>query len=214
MTNTPGCSGNTKVFNLNRFYDVIAPYYSAAIGLLPMWQRYTEAVLPWIDRDGKILEIGPGPGWLLAKFAERRSWAAGLDLSAGMLEQTRKRLHQAGTPIRLCRGNLLRLPFRSNSLDAVATTFTLSAIADGNQAVKEMARVLRQPGGILALVDAGYPSDGNLLGTGLARLWELGGDFMRDERELMQQAGLKVIHRREFGAFKSIRIVIGQKLTS
>ncbi|MCP4517527.1 MAG: class I SAM-dependent methyltransferase, partial [Delftia sp.] len=88
-----------------------------------------------------------------------------------------------------------------------------SAIPDGLAAMSEMARVLR-PGGVLALVDAGYPSDGNQVGSVLARLWELGGDFMRDEADLMQQAGLDVIQRREFGAFDSIRLVVSRKRTA
>jgi hypothetical protein len=43
-------------------------------------------------------------------------------------------------------------------------------------------------------------------------LWELGGDFMREEAALMSQAGLDVITRREFGAFDSIRLVVSRKL--
>jgi hypothetical protein len=70
--------------------------------------------------------------------------------------------------------------------------------------------VLR-PTGVLALVDAGVPSDGNRPGRILARTWELFGDFMRDEAALMQQAGFEIIERREFGVFDGIRLVVGEK---
>ena len=43
------------------------------------------------------------------------------------------------------------------------------------------------------------------------RLWELGGDFMRDEAALMSQVGLEIVVRREFGAFDSVRLVVGRK---
>ena len=86
----------------------------------------------------------------------------------------------------------------------------LSAIPDALAALSEFARVLR-PGGVVALVDAGIPSNGNLPGRLLARAWELFGDYMRDEAALMAQAGLDVIDRREFGAFDSIRLVVGQR---
>jgi hypothetical protein len=76
--------------------------------------------------------------------------------------------------------------------------------------MREMARVLKADG-LLIMVDACVPSDGNLLGTGLAHLWEQFDDFMRDEASLMRQAGLVVVQQREFGAFNSIRLVVARK---
>lgn len=207
-----------RLFNLNSFYDWLAPFYASAMNLLPVWRRYTEAVLPELPAEGSILEIGPGPGVLLEKLATRSPVAVGCDLSAGMLRQAARRLQRGHLPIRLARGDALALPFASNSFDAVTTTFALSAIPDGLGAVKEMARVLHgrggedHQGGLLALVDAGYPDDGNLLGRGLAKLWELGGDTMRDEAALMEAAGLEVIRRQEFGVGDSIRLVVGRRI--
>ena len=200
----------SKPFNYQRFYDWLSHFYATGQRLLPMWRRYTEQVLPWLPPGGAVLEIGPGPGLLLAQLAGRHPFAAGLDLSPGMLRQARRHLRQAHRPTRLVRGNAIRLPLVSDSLDSIATTFTFSAIPDGLAAMREMARVLR-PDGVLALVDAGYPGDGNRIGRLLARMWELGGDFMRDEAALMGQAGLDVILRRDFGAFNHIRLVVGRK---
>lgn len=200
-------------FNYQRFYDSIASIYGIGIRMLPMWQYYIRQALPWLPRTGIILEIGPGPGWLLAQLAEQYPMAVGLDLSPAMLEETKRRLRQTDPPVRLVRGNAVYLPFATGSFDGVVTTFTFSAIPDGLGAMREMARVLR-PAGVLSLVDAGVPSDRNPIGVGLARTWELFGDFMRDEAALMREAGLEIVERREFGAFDSIRLVVGCKPVS
>ena len=200
----------SQLFNLNAFYDALAPFYAAAMGLLPMWRQYTEAVLPHLPNGGRVLEIGPGPGLLLSRLAGRYPMAVGLDLSTGMLRQAQKRLQGADLPVHLSRANALDIPFASGSFDAVVTTFALSAIPDGIGAIGEMARVLKK-GGVLALVDACYPGDGNMIGSALAKLWELGGDFMREEDKLIQAAGMEVVHQREFGAFNSIRVVVGRR---
>jgi SAM-dependent methyltransferase len=209
----------SQLFNLNAFYDQIAPLYAWGWASIPVWQRYTEAVVPFLPEAGRVLEVGPGPGLLLEQLAERHPMAVGIDLSRGMLAEARRRLRRAGQPARLVRGNALQLPFADGSLDGVATTFTLSAIPEGQEAVNEMVRVLRRPdpmagrlGGVLALVDAGYPSDGNALGTALVRLWELGGDRMRDEAAMMKAAGLQVVICHEFGVGKSIRLTVGRKV--
>ena len=200
----------SRSFHYQRFYDRIAPLYATAMRLLPVWRHYTEQVLPWLPPGGAVLEIGPGPGVLLAQLAGRYSLAVGLDLSPGMLQEARRRLRRASRPVRLVQGEATRLPFAAHSFDGIVTTFTFSAIPDGLAAMGEMARLLR-PAGVLALVDAGIPGDGNPLGTGLARLWTLFGDFMRDEAALMRQAGLEVIVRQEFGAFNGIRLVVGRQ---
>jgi ubiquinone/menaquinone biosynthesis C-methylase UbiE len=197
-------------FNYQRFYDRIAPLYATAMRLLPVWRHYTEQVLPWLPPGGAVLEIGPGPGLLLAQLTRRYSLAVGLDLSLGMLQEAQRRLRRAGRPVHLIQGEATHLPFAAHSFDAIATTFTFSAIPDGLTAMHEMARLLR-PAGVLALVDAGIPSDGNPIGTGLARLWTVFGDFMRDEAALMRQAGLEIVERRDFGAFNGIRLVVGRQ---
>lgn len=208
----------SQLFNRSAFYDRAAPFYARAMGWLPAWRLYTEAVLPWVPSGGLVLELGPGPGLLLAKLASRSQCAIGVDFSTGMLQQAGRRLRSAQASGQLSQGDAARLPFSSDSFDAVVTTFSLSAIPDGQAAVDEMARVLRAAnrgtgfaGGVLALVDACYPSDGNLAGTVLAKLWELGGDRMRDEAGMMGASNLRVIARREFGAFGSIRLVVARK---
>lgn len=197
-----------------RLYDRMAPFYAGLMWLLPVWRRYTEAVWPWLwtlPASSAVLEIGPGPGLLLAQLARRFRLAVGLDLSTGMLLQAQQRLGQASQQPLLVQGDAARLPLTAAGFDAVVLTFAFSAFPDGLGTMRELARVLR-PGGLVVLVDAGLPSNGNCIGVALARAWTLFGDFMRDEASLMAQAGLVVIERREFGAFDGIRLVVGRSL--
>ena len=204
--------GDADHARTQRLYDRMAPFYAGAMRLLPVWRRYTETVWPWLwqlPASSAVLEIGPGPGVLLAQLARRFRLTAGLDLSTGMLQQAQQRLGQAGQPALLVQGDAARLPLAAASFDAVVLTFAFSAFPDGLGAMREMARVLR-PGGLAILVDAGLPGDGNRMGVALARGWTLFDDFMRDEAGLMAQAGLVVIERHEFGAFDGIRLVVGR----
>lgn len=197
-------------FDYRQFYDRAASVYAAGLWALPMWRRYTHAVLPWLPESGAILEIGPGPGLLHTLLARRVAFTVALDLSPAMLRQTRSRLQRINKPARLVQADAEHLPFEPQSFDAVALTFVFSAIPAAAAAMREMARILR-PGGVIALVDACEPQSGNAIGLWLARQWERFGDVMRDEAALMRAAGLDVIHCREFGAFDSIRITVGRK---
>ncbi|GAB4561938.1 MAG: class I SAM-dependent methyltransferase [Anaerolineae bacterium] len=189
-----------------RLYDRMAAAYNL---FAPLWWRHTARGLSWLPAGGDVLEIGHGPGLLLTAVANHCR-AYGVDLSWRMIEQCRRRLAKAGVTAWLAQADALSLPFQSEAFDGVVLTFTFSAIPDGTRAMAEIARVLR-PGGVAVLVDAGVPDDGNWPARMLARTWELFGDQMRDERRLMREAGLDVIHREEFGPWRCMRVVVGKK---
>ncbi len=199
--------------NYARLYDRMAPFYAILWAHVPFWLAYSMAVLPWLPATGDVLEIGPGPGLLLAELSQRSGLVVGLDLSAGMLHQAQRRLQAGSMSAHLVRGDAVSLPFLPASFDAVVMTFVFSAIPDGQTAMDECARVLR-PGGILAMVDACIPEDRNLPARLLADLWAWFGDSMRDESVLMRSSGLKVLQKQEFGVFHSIRLTVGQKATT
>ena len=197
-------------FDHERFYDRLSPFYAAGMRLIPVWSAYVREVLPWLPTQGDILEIGHGSGVLLGELARREALVAGLDLSWGMVRQAQRRLRRLGLPASLSQGDAVSLPYLSGSFRGVVMTFAFGAIPDGLAAMREVARVLCS-GGVVALVEAGIPSDRPIMAVLLAKLWGLLGDFMRDEATLMEEAGLKVIARHEFGAFRSIRLVVGRK---
>ena len=196
--------------NYQRLYDHMAPFYASAMRLLPMWTRYTQQALPCLPQAGAILEIGPGPGVLLAQIVQARRQVVAADLSLQMLRRAQHRLRQSNLPAHFTQANVMHLPFIAGTFDGIVLTFVFSAIPNGAAAMCEMQRVLR-PNGVLVLIDACLPGDNNRIARGLGRLWTLFGDSLRDEAALMQAGGLDAIERHEFGAFHSIRLTAGRK---
>jgi SAM-dependent methyltransferase len=109
----------------------------------------------------------------------------------------------------LCIGSAYALPWPDGHFDAVISTFAFSAFPDADRALDEMVRVIR-PGGKVIIVDAGEAADGNLFARLLARLWELFGDYMRDEVVLMEARGLAV-EREEYGPGGCVHVVVGTR---
>lgn len=129
-------------------YDVVAARYD---------KRYEahrfdgiEAVLQRFVGDSRCLdvaEVGCGTGHWLAGLQERVRTAAGLDLSALMLQRVR-----TAAPFALvARGQAENLPWNSGSLDRVFCINALHHFNDAHAFLREARRVLRPRGGLLII---------------------------------------------------------------
>lgn len=192
-------------------YNRLAPLYAALDWLtLGIWWRLVSRVLDYIPADGRVLEVGFGPGKLHVELAQRPGITIGLDLAIGMCCLTQRRLEQTGLAGRITRGDVLALPYPDRAFDVVVSTFMLPGIPDGAKALQEMARVTAI-GGRVVLVDVGLPGDGNWVGTFWARLWERMGIILYDQVALMLQARIEIGIYEEFGTGSHIRVVVGEK---
>ena len=102
----------------------------------------------------RFLDVGAGTGWdyaYLAKHIEGLDFY-GLDISIEMLLQCRKKLVGAGAQGDLFVGFAERLPFRSNTFDAVLHVGSLNEFRDPHVALLEMARVAA-PGAPVVVAD-------------------------------------------------------------
>lgn len=102
----------------------------------------------------RVLEVGCGAGLLLANLKTGTARVVGLDLHEA-LPRVRRMLsavHQTDEP--LVRGNVLALPFREASFDAILCMSVLEHLRDLDRAIGELRRVLR-PEGKLVL---GFPA--------------------------------------------------------
>ncbi len=193
------------------FYNAMAPIYNGLdVGTMGAWWRLVRRALDYVPEGGRVLEVGFGPGRLQVELAQRTKQCHGLDLATGMCRFTQRRLQQAGLTAQIVRGSVFELPYPTASFDSLVSTFAFSGLPNGDVAMKEMARVLL-PGGRLVLVDIGLPSRGQRLGIWLAKLWERMGDFLYDQADMMERAGLKILSFEEFGPGEHIRAVVGIK---
>lgn len=130
-------------------YDRIAPIYEL-IDLpleLLFFRKWRKEALSSLS--GKILEVGIGTGRNL-KFYPAGCQVTGIDKSEGMLQRARENVENIKN-ITLYPMDAERLEFPDNSFDYVVTTFVLCTIPDPVKALREMRRVLRPSGELIAL---------------------------------------------------------------
>lgn len=133
-------------------YDRMSRWYDMFAG---SEKKFTENGLQILGAKAgeRVLEIGFGTGHSLAILTQQvgeTGLVAGVELSPGMIEVTRKRI-QAKSPERsaqIIQGDGTLTPFASNSFDAVFLSFTLELFSEAEipVALKECHRVLKQEG--------------------------------------------------------------------
>jgi demethylmenaquinone methyltransferase/2-methoxy-6-polyprenyl-1,4-benzoquinol methylase len=119
-------------------------------GLDRRWRRATaEAVVRPGDR---VLDACCGTGDLAVAAARAGGQVTGLDFSERMLERARRKAPE----LEWVAGDLLALPFADASFDAATVGFGVRNVANLEQALRELRRVLR-PGGRLGILEITRP---------------------------------------------------------
>ncbi|MCI4364289.1 MAG: ubiquinone/menaquinone biosynthesis methyltransferase [Thermoplasmata archaeon] len=100
----------------------------------------------------RVLDVGCGTGELTRLEAHHypRAKVAGLDFTEGMLRRARLHGNEDGR-VEYCRASALALPVAAGSVDLCSSAFLLRNLADIAQGFREMGRVLRPGGTLLAL---------------------------------------------------------------
>lgn len=108
------------------------------------------------DPIGTLVDVGCGPGYLIAKIAKEipNLHIIGVDISGEMLAAASRNLNQLGfrERVEFRRGDSLNLPFENDSVDNIVSTMSLHHWANPKGAFHEIYRVLK-PGGQLLLMD-------------------------------------------------------------
>ncbi|MGH2872384.1 MAG: class I SAM-dependent methyltransferase [Solirubrobacteraceae bacterium] len=148
-------------------YDRIGAVMS--FGQDPRWRRaLVDAIAPATGM--RILDVATGTGLVAFALAARGATVVGLDQSDQMLGTARDRLNrtpQLGDRLSFIQGEAEALPFADGEFDALSFTYLLRYVDDPAATMRELARVLK-PGGRIAMVDFGVPSD-----PWPRRLWRL-----------------------------------------
>jgi len=114
------------------------------------------ACLDGLDlKDRKVLEIGLGQGADSEQLIRRGARWSGLDLTAAAVDRVRSRLDLRALPFdELRQGSALDMPFADQSFDMVFSHGVLHHIPEIRQAQKEIHRVLKTGGELVAMLYA------------------------------------------------------------
>jgi demethylmenaquinone methyltransferase/2-methoxy-6-polyprenyl-1,4-benzoquinol methylase len=155
---------DAKASRVRGVFDSVATRYDLmndvlSFGLHRAWKAYAVAVAA-VQPGMKVLDIAGGTGDLAAAFA-RRAGPQGCvvltDINEAMLRVGRDRLLDHGLVVPTAACDAEHLPFADASFDLVTVAFGLRNMTHKNEALVEMARVLR-PGGRLLVLDFSKPA--------------------------------------------------------
>ncbi|MGH7642704.1 MAG: bifunctional demethylmenaquinone methyltransferase/2-methoxy-6-polyprenyl-1,4-benzoquinol methylase UbiE [Candidatus Dormibacteria bacterium] len=133
---------------LARRYDLLNSVLSQ--GQDRLWRRRATQ-LARIEPGDRVLDVCCGTGALAALLSRRvgpRGDVIGVDLTEAMLEVARSRVRG----VEFVLGDACQLPFPDGSFAATTMAFGLRNISDRQQALRELARVLR-PGGRAVILE-------------------------------------------------------------
>jgi len=147
-------------------FDRVVPRYDLlnrlmTLGQDAVWRRALWRAVP--ERARTVLDLCAGNGASLGGLRRPGRLLVGVDVSLAMLEQAAAEHGRLGWAPRLVCGDAFRLPLRSHSLDAITVAFGVRNLRPREEALAEMARVLK-PGGLLCVLEALSPRAGPLAG--------------------------------------------------
>ncbi|MBI1356893.1 MAG: ubiquinone/menaquinone biosynthesis methyltransferase [Acidobacteria bacterium] len=153
-------------------YDIIhgfgqvAPGYDRSndamtLGMHRRWRRsLCRLAAERFPRNGRWLDIATGTADVLVGVLGERPdlRAVGVDPAAPMLRLAREKLDRevAGVAVPLAQGDCRRLPFPSDSFDAVTISWGIRNVRPFREGLDEIQRVLK-PGGVLLVLESGPP---------------------------------------------------------
>jgi demethylmenaquinone methyltransferase/2-methoxy-6-polyprenyl-1,4-benzoquinol methylase len=154
-------SGKEREDYVRRMFARLAGRYDLVNRWMTWGQdnKWRSEVIRWanIPPGGRLLDIGTGTGDLarLALHGDEKLFAVGADFSAEMMRAGRNLV--GGSWINWLNSDALRLPFASQTFDAVVSGYLLRNVANLEQALAEQYRVLKV-GGHMVCLDSTPPA--------------------------------------------------------
>ncbi len=156
---TEALHGVEKARFVSAMFSRIARRYDLMNGLMTLgmhhnWRRVA-ARQTIASPDGPALDVATGTGDLAIDLAEvhPHRTVVGADFSLGMLAVARDKLDglEETRRVRLLAADALALPFATRTFACVTSAFLLRNLADLEQGLREMQRVTRPGGRVVAL---------------------------------------------------------------
>lgn len=174
----------------------------------PILANYRQELLAGVK--GEILEIGFGTGLNLPYYPEHVHKIVAIDANSGTRKLAQKRIQESSIVVDYQVLNGENLPMADNTFDSVVSTWTLCSIANVEQALKEIYRVLK-PGGRFFFVEHGLSYEPkvqvwqNRL-TPLQKVIADGCHLNRNIRQIVENQ-FNTVSLEEFYAVKSPKII-------
>ena len=164
MKETKGISGPSAE-QVERMFDSISKHYDYLNHLLSLgtdrrWRRRAVKIIAEHARPRTILDMATGTGDLAIEALRLRAdKITGIDLSAGMLEEGRRKIEKKGycDRIELLRGDAVRSAFEANTFDVVMSAFGVRNFGNTLAGLTEMYRVIK-PGGMIMVLEFSRPA--------------------------------------------------------
>lgn len=146
-------------------FNRIAPVYDFLNGVLSLgidrsWRKKAIAELADVPAGEEVLDVATGTAVLAIQAYKKYPTLKfrGMDLSEGMLELGRKRLHKLGftDKIQLDLGDSENLPYDTDRFSAVMAAFGVRNFEDLDKGLAEMYRVTK-PGGKIIVLEFSKP---------------------------------------------------------
>ena len=129
-----------------KIWDWYAPIYSRVMRAEERSYAYLYRRISKLVRGKEVLELATGPGALAKRIAPVTKRMLATDYSEGMIAEAKK--GACPNNLRFEVADALSLPYADASFDAVVIVNALHLLPEPERALREMARVLR-PDGIL-----------------------------------------------------------------
>jgi len=111
-----------------------------------------QMLAPSLACGKRVLDVGCGNGYMLAKFARSGTESYGIDLTAKALDVTKTRMKLSGLAVKLTQADSADLPFADNAFDMVYSLGVLHHSPDTEKSFREIHRVLRPGGKIVVML--------------------------------------------------------------
>lgn len=140
---TEGLTMLMQESSTRKIYDVHSVFYDMTFGRL-VRRRIANAIGHMdIKATDRVLDIGIGTGASLGYYP-RRGQVIGVDLSAGMLREARKKIEQRGLAhASVFQADAMHLPFAADTFDHVFISHVISVVSDPVKLLKEAQRVCK-----------------------------------------------------------------------
>lgn len=181
-----------------KIYDVHSAFYDITFGRL-VRKRIQKAIEEHMDvqETDLVLDLGIGTGQSLSYYP-RRGKVIGIDLSAGMLREARRKIREQKLDhAAVFQANALELPFADDTFDSIFISHVISVVSDPVELVKEAQRV-GKPGCRIVIVNH-FQSTNRFLA--LLEKWacplctKLGWRSDLALQDLIRQTGLEIDYR-------------------